>query len=156
MSNYFREPLLNYGDKDVPNIGTIVFLDSHDYSPGKCRIAYWRDTHPAHRVELVYGVKAICSRGGELAGLGHGMMLAVSSPNLIRYYGHSAGFVEVDELLMPVQVLKDWDEFYPMPRQLHFSDLKWFEPSYSAYPRKENYSRDELGREIRRRLALKS
>ena len=147
-----RKPLLNCEDKDLPNIGTVVFLDSHDYSPSKCSIGYWRGTHPSHRVGLVYGVKGVCSKG-RLTGMGHGMFLAVSSPDLTRYYSHGAGNVEVDDLLMPMQVIRDWDEFIqPLPRQLHWADLKWFEPSYSASPRTEKYTREELGAEIKRRL----
>ena len=151
--NYSRKPLLNYGDENVPNIGTVIFLDVHDYSPSKCRIAYWRDTHPAHQVELVYGVKVVCLKRKSI-GLGHGMMLAITANNVTRYYGHSAGNVDVDELLMPLQVIRDWEEFYPRPEQLHFPDLKWFEPNYSSYPRKEIYSKEELVAEIKRRLAL--
>ncbi len=52
-----------------------------------------------------------------------------------------------------MQVIRDWNEFIqPLPCQLHWADLKWFVPSYSAFPRTEKYTREELGAEIKRRL----
>ena len=146
-----RVPLLNYGNHE--NIGTIIFLDYCDYSPSKCSVGYWRDTHPAHSVSLVYGVAVTYHRDKSSLGLMHGDLMQIKSPTQTRWYKHPAGNVAVDELVMPMQVVLDWDEFVqPMPRQLHWPDLKWFEPSYESSPRTENYTREELGEEIKRRL----
>lgn len=148
-----RTPLLNYGDENLENIGTIGFLDKFDYTPSKNSIGHWRDTHPGIEVSLVYGVAFTHYPQERSLGLGHGELLQIKSPSLTRWYKHVAGNVDVDRLAMPMQVILDWDEVVrPMPRQLRWADLKWFEPSYSSYPRVENFSREELGEEIKRRL----
>lgn len=148
-----RVPLLNYGDRHQENIGTVVFLDYCDYTPSKCSVGRWRDTHPAHEVSLVYGVMVTYHQKKSSLGLMHGTLMQVTSPTLTRWYKHPTANVAVDELMMPMQIVLDWDEFVqPLPRQLHWPDLKWFEPSYEAYPRTENYTREELGEEIKRRL----
>lgn len=148
------KPLLNCHPTEqeqakIPNFGTIV--DFGPWRPGlsERRIGDWRLCHPDLNVFVAYGVK--CSKYSDGTwGLGHGSHLGVEGRGFIRYYWFGAGNPDWDALLLPARIVADWDEGW-MSRQLHFPDLKWFDPYY-GFGIKACMSREELGREIKRRV----
>lgn len=147
------QPLLNYHHLEreaalVPNFGTVVDFAPWPEGKSKRRIGDWRLCHPDLVVFVAYGVNASCYPDG-LWGLGHGSHIGVEGRGMTRYYWFGAGNPDWDNLLLPQRILVDWDEG-KLNRQLHFPDLKWFDPYYGSGV--EVRSREELGREIKRRV----
>lgn len=149
------QPLIDYYNQGLTsslphNLGTVV-----DFAPWKSgrstrRICDWRATHPELNVFVAYGVKAVYYLDGSWS-LGHGSHIGVEGRGETRYYWFCGGCVVWDSLRIPARIIADLDEAKPS-RQIHFPDLKWFEPYYGHMNRKENMSRDELMQEIKCRV----
>lgn len=150
------EPLIDYHHQDpavvkIHNFGTVVNFAPWTSGRSKRKIGDWRITHPELNVFVAYGVNA-SHYPDEGWGMGHGSHIAVEGKGIIRYYWFGAGGGDWDTLRIPQRIIADWDEG-EMSRQLHYPDLKWFEPYYGAHNFKINMSREELSQEIKRRVA---
>lgn len=151
-------PLLNY-HTDVekaktPNFGTVVDFAPYPGGFSTVKIHDWRQRHPDLKVFVAYGVNATSYSDGTWS-LGHGSHIAIEGKGVTRYYWYVAGNSCWDDLRMPEQVIVNWDRG-EWNRQLHFPDLKWFDPYYgfvNGVSVKPTMSREELGQEIKRRVA---
>ena len=147
------EPLLNYHTDEepgsVPNFGTVVNFPPLTTGTANIKIGDWRLNHPDLKMFVAYGVNAISYPDGKW-GLGHGSHIAVVGRGTSRYYWYAAENRYWDELMIPERIIADWDTG-EISRQLHFPDLKWFDPYY-ATGIDPSMSAKELLKEIRRRV----
>ena len=150
------QPLIDYHDQDwtnpLPhNLGTVVNFAPWTRGRSKRKIYAWRVTHPDLNVFVAYGVNAHHYPDGSWS-LGHGGHIGIEGRGELRYYWFIGGRVDWDTLRIPAQIIADWDEGKPN-RQMHFPDLKWFDPYYGFRHTREIMSRNELMQEIKYRVA---
>lgn len=104
------------------------------------------------KVFIAYEVTVTSHINGEWS-LVHGSHITIARN--ARYYWYVAGKPCWDNLRMLKMVVVDWNRG-ELHCQLHFSDLKWFSPYYdflNGRPVQPRISREELGQEIKRRVA---
>lgn len=126
------DPLENSHAIEHPNCGTVInFLPLPTSSSSIVRIGSWRMQNLDCAVSPAYGV-LLSAKEGKILGGNHRKFIRISGRGQTRFYPISLNTRWWDELLMPNQVVYDWDSSNESHRliQLHFPDLKWFDPGY--------------------------
>jgi hypothetical protein len=142
-------------DEEQENIGTVITVEQTLRRSPFATLGAWRDMHPAHLCDFVYGAYAVWNDG--VVGLNQGTMLRIRIGGQTHYYFWplAGGDQNHSSSRAPMEAIyTDWDTGHAR-RQIHIPELYWFFPHYlgeASMVVDEATLRERITREMQARL----